>query len=44
MKRISVYLTEQQIAQLQILAQRLGLSFSEVLRRLLDEQLRKEQS
>jgi predicted DNA binding CopG/RHH family protein len=37
MKRISVFLTEQQIAALQAMAAQSGLKFAEVLRRLIDK-------
>ena len=37
MKRISVHLTEQQIAALQQLSKETGLKFAELLRRIIDE-------
>jgi hypothetical protein len=39
MKRVNIYLTEQQIAALQKLARETGLKFAELVRRLLDEGL-----
>jgi Arc/MetJ-type ribon-helix-helix transcriptional regulator len=39
MKRINVYLTDQQIAMVEQLVQQTGLKFAELLRRLLDEAL-----
>lgn len=41
MKRIAVFLSDPQWAALRALAQKLGLSFSEVLRRAIDDYLRK---
>jgi len=37
MKRINVYLTDQEIAALQQLSQDTGLKFAELVRRLIDE-------
>jgi predicted DNA binding CopG/RHH family protein len=37
MERINLYLTEQQIKQIQKDAQKLGISFAEVLRRIIDK-------
>jgi hypothetical protein len=39
MKRVTVYLTEQQIVALQELSQETGLKFAELMRRLIDEGL-----
>lgn len=39
MKRITLFLTEQQIAAIQAIATSTGLKFAEVLRRLLDTAL-----
>lgn len=39
MKRISVFLTEHQIAALQEMAAQTGLKFAELLRRMIDETL-----
>jgi Arc/MetJ-type ribon-helix-helix transcriptional regulator len=39
MKRINVYLTDQQIAMVEHLVQQTGLKFAELIRRLLDEAL-----
>jgi Arc/MetJ-type ribon-helix-helix transcriptional regulator len=39
MKRINVYLTDQQIAMVEQLVQETGLKFAELIRRLLDEAL-----
>jgi hypothetical protein len=43
MKRISVNLTEKQIATLHQIARESGLKFAEVLRRLLDDALKAQQ-
>ena len=37
MKKVNLYMTEQQIAALQQLAKLTGLKFAELVRRLLDE-------
>jgi Ribbon-helix-helix domain len=37
MKRVNVYLTEQQIAALQQLSKQTGLKFAELMRRMIDE-------
>jgi hypothetical protein len=42
MKRVSVFLTEQQIAALHALAAQTGLKFAELLRRIIDEALEEE--
>ena len=42
MKKISVMLTEQQIATLHQIAQETGIRFGELLRRLLDKALKEE--
>ena len=42
MKRVSVFLTEQQIAGLQQYAKATGLKFAEVLRRIIDAALAQE--
>jgi predicted DNA binding CopG/RHH family protein len=42
MKRISVFLTEQQIAALQALAKETGLKFAELLRRIVDKALEEQ--
>lgn len=39
MKRITVYITEQQVASIQALVVQTGLKWAEVLRRLIDEAL-----
>jgi predicted DNA binding CopG/RHH family protein len=43
MKRVSVFLTEQQIAALHALAAQTGLKFAELLRRILDAALAHEE-
>jgi hypothetical protein len=43
MKRISVNLTEQQIAALQHWSQKTGLKFAEILRRIVDAALKERQ-
>jgi len=43
MKRKNIHLTEWQIEVLQILAKRTGLSMADLIRRAIDEYVRKEQ-
>ena len=43
MKRIAIFLTKKQIEKLQELAQGIGIPMAEMLRRLLDEALQREE-
>ena len=42
MLRIDLYITEQESSRIKVLAEKKGITFSEMLRRLLDIQLEKE--
>jgi hypothetical protein len=43
MKRITLFITEQQIAAIQAMAATSGLKFAEILRRMIDESLARQQ-
>ena len=43
MKRTCIFLTEQQVEKLRVRANTLGISMAELLRRLLDEALQREE-